>query len=201
MVISSHMAPKRTRTSDGSSFQAQHDTQHGARQPATCYLQFTNIAHRSRHEGTSYDATRSRLSAIINPYFRYLHRALAHTLFGQGDSEGAVRRSELLVLWAMVNDFPIDTGSFLVRQFSKIVNFESSAIVLGGFVTPIALRFEKTGSCKNHPKMPSTTTVQLYHHPPTLTRSGRLMDLSPMPLSLTHYSGSSISSNISSTVK
>ncbi|KAK4414962.1 hypothetical protein Salat_2603200 [Sesamum alatum] len=40
----------------------------------------------------------------------------------------------------MVNDFHIDTGSFLIRQFSKIANSELSAIVLVGFITPIALR-------------------------------------------------------------
>ncbi|KAK4413210.1 hypothetical protein Salat_2733500 [Sesamum alatum] len=33
-----------------------------------------------------------------------------------------------------------DTGSFFICQFSKIANSESDAIVLGGFVTPIALR-------------------------------------------------------------
>ncbi|KAK4430704.1 hypothetical protein Salat_0832100 [Sesamum alatum] len=38
----------------------------------------------------SYDATRSKSSAIINPCYRYLHRVLAHTLFGRGDSEGVV---------------------------------------------------------------------------------------------------------------
>ncbi|KAK4415168.1 hypothetical protein Salat_2624000 [Sesamum alatum] len=88
----------------------------------------------------SYDATHSKSSAIIKTYFRYLHRVLAHTLFGRGDSEGVVRCSELFVLWAMVNDFQIDTGSFFIRQFSKIANSESDVIVLGGFITLIALR-------------------------------------------------------------
>ncbi|KAL0405378.1 UNVERIFIED_CONTAM: hypothetical protein Slati_3851700 [Sesamum latifolium] len=86
---------------------------------------------------TSYDATRSKSSAIINPCFRYLHRVLAHTLFGRGDSEGVVRRSELFVMWAMVNDFSIDTGSLLARQFSKIANSNVGAIVLGGFGIPL----------------------------------------------------------------
>ncbi|KAK4430705.1 hypothetical protein Salat_0832200 [Sesamum alatum] len=39
----------------------------------------------------------------------------------------------------MVNNFQIDTDSFLIHQFSKIANSESCAIVLRGFVTPIAL--------------------------------------------------------------
>ncbi|KAK4412394.1 hypothetical protein Salat_2886300 [Sesamum alatum] len=50
---------------------------------------------------TSYDATDSKSSAIINSYFRYLHCVIAHTLFDLGDSEGVVHHSELLFMWVM----------------------------------------------------------------------------------------------------
>ncbi|KAK4426562.1 hypothetical protein Salat_1424800 [Sesamum alatum] len=213
------MAPKRARTNGASTSRAQHDTQHGARQPQsdlpymdlddrnryeglrsrtitnTRYIDnevldmlgisddveylfarlgwhdfmftrwptYPRLAHRRPHDPggrggrreppayrpdefwyeltrqASYDATRSKSSTIINPCFRYLHRVLAHTLFGRGDSAGVVCHSELFVLWGMVNNFQIDTSSFLICQFSKIANSESDAIVLGGFVTPIAL--------------------------------------------------------------
>ncbi|KAK4425304.1 hypothetical protein Salat_1724300 [Sesamum alatum] len=45
------MASKRARTSGASSSRAQHDTQHGARQPLTRDLQFMDIAHRNKYEG------------------------------------------------------------------------------------------------------------------------------------------------------
>ncbi|KAJ1398734.1 hypothetical protein SESBI_30828 [Sesbania bispinosa] len=55
-----------------------------------------------------------------------------------GESLGNVKRIEIFLLWAMVNALPVDTGSHLARQFSKVGKAATSDIVIGGFITPIA---------------------------------------------------------------
>ncbi|KAK4428538.1 hypothetical protein Salat_1153600 [Sesamum alatum] len=130
---------------------------------------------------------------------------------------------------AMVNDFQIDTGLFLTRQFSKISNSESGIIVLSGFVTPIALRtglslkeyevaqdknkvdlatcqaheddHENGRPGKHRPTMSSPTTVQLHRHLLLIMRPDRPVDLGPMPQPPTPCKRSLINNNNSSTSK
>lgn len=82
-----------------------------------------------------YDSSRSKSSALPNPIFWYLHRVMANTIFGCGDSEGVVCQSELIILWAMINDVNIDTGSHFIRHLVKIRKGSAGAIIVGGLIT------------------------------------------------------------------
>ncbi|KAJ1422818.1 hypothetical protein SESBI_12759 [Sesbania bispinosa] len=66
---------------------------------------------------------------------------MAHSMFGMGKSLVNVRQTELFLLWAMVKAFPVDIGSHLARQFSKVCKAVTGDIVIGGFITPIAHAF------------------------------------------------------------
>jgi len=62
----------------------------------------------------------SKESYIHHPCFRYAHRLLTHTLFARGDSTIVVRKSKLLFMWSMVNDFHLDLGAWLACQLTKV---------------------------------------------------------------------------------
>ena len=83
----------------------------------------------------------SKESHIHYPCFRYAHRLLAHTLFAMGDNTVVVRKSELLFMWSMVNDFHLDSGAWLARQLIKVGKASLGNIAIGGLITTIALHF------------------------------------------------------------
>lgn len=64
---------------------------------------------------------------------------MTHTIFGRGESKSVVRQSELLHLWAMINNVNIDTGSHFIRHLVKVGKATTGSIVVGGLITPIAL--------------------------------------------------------------
>ena len=80
-------------------------------------------------------------SSFRHPLIRIMHRFIASTILGRGDSEGKVRLTDLLLLWAMVErrDEPIDSGAYLARHFQAIANTDAGLIVNGGLVTTIAI--------------------------------------------------------------
>ncbi|KAJ1400102.1 hypothetical protein SESBI_29828 [Sesbania bispinosa] len=88
-----------------------------------------------------YTPSATKASHIHNPCFKYIHRVMANSVFGRGESFGNVRQTELFLLWAMVNALPVDTGSHLACQFSKVGKAMTGDIVIGGFITPIAQAF------------------------------------------------------------
>ncbi|KAJ1406078.1 hypothetical protein SESBI_25333 [Sesbania bispinosa] len=88
-----------------------------------------------------YTPSAAKASRIHNPCFKYIHRVMAHSMFGRGESLGNVKQTELFLLWAMVNALLVDTGSHLARQFSKMGKAVTGDIVIGGFITPIAQAF------------------------------------------------------------
>lgn len=64
---------------------------------------------------------------------------LVHTIFGGRESDNMVTQSELFFLWAMVNDFWINTGYYLAKHQHKVVKATKGAIIHGGLITPITL--------------------------------------------------------------
>lgn len=64
---------------------------------------------------------------------------MANTLFGRRESEGVARQSKLFFLWAITNQFAVNSGSFLARQFDKVAKASKGNIVIGGLITPIAI--------------------------------------------------------------
>ncbi|WVZ18098.1 hypothetical protein V8G54_005420, partial [Vigna mungo] len=92
-------------------------------------------------QSSSFVSSDSKEANIQNPCFRYAHRLMAHTLFARGDSPSAVRKSELLFLWGMVNEVQFDSGAWLARQFLKVGKASSGQIAIDGLITVIALHF------------------------------------------------------------
>jgi len=86
----------------------------------------------------SYQASSAKASFIFNPCLRYLHRFMTNSIFGRGDSMGNIRQSELGFLWAMLNNYNLDYGSFLARHLEKVGKADRGHIVVGGLITPIA---------------------------------------------------------------
>jgi len=90
------------------------------------------------YDSPNFKSSNIKASFMPNPYFRYLHRIMANTLFGRGDSDGNVRIDELAFMWAIFNNVKMDTGSFLVRHLLKVGRAQSGSIVVGGLITAIA---------------------------------------------------------------
>ncbi|KAL5989003.1 hypothetical protein ACLOJK_027105, partial [Asimina triloba] len=51
---------------------------------------------------SNYNPSSSKAAKLIIPALRYIHRFMAHSIFGQGESTGVVSKRELYLLWAMV---------------------------------------------------------------------------------------------------
>ncbi|WVZ01768.1 hypothetical protein V8G54_022574, partial [Vigna mungo] len=90
-------------------------------------------------KSSSFVSFDSKEANIQHPCFRYAYRLMAHTLFARDDSHSAVRKSELLFLWGMVNDVSLDSRAWLARQFLKVGKASSGQIAIGGLITIIAL--------------------------------------------------------------
>jgi len=98
----------------------------------------TEFWHAITDGSGSYQASSAKASNIYNPCLRYLHRFMTQSIFARGDSTGNIRQSELCFLWAMLNQYHLDFGSFLARHFEKVGKADKGNIVLGGLITPIA---------------------------------------------------------------
>lgn len=86
-----------------------------------------------------YDSSRAKATGLRNLYFHYLHRTISHTIFGRGDNNGVVPRSESLFLWAIHNNIHLNTSSHLVRHLIKVDKASARNIVIGGLITPTTL--------------------------------------------------------------
>lgn len=64
---------------------------------------------------------------------------MSHTIFVCRDSDGVVHCSELLFLWAMLNNIHLNIDSHLVRQLAKVGKTLIGDIVIGRLITSIAL--------------------------------------------------------------
>lgn len=61
---------------------------------------------------SNYVAKGAKLSGIQNPYFRYVKKVLAFTLFGRGDSTGVATQRELFFLFSMANRVAVSVAAF-----------------------------------------------------------------------------------------
>lgn len=64
---------------------------------------------------------------------------MSHTTFYCGDSNGVVHHSELMFLSNMLNIVNLGIGLHLVRHLVKVGKTSTGNIVIGGFITLIAL--------------------------------------------------------------
>ncbi|KAK4434935.1 hypothetical protein Salat_0656500 [Sesamum alatum] len=134
----------------------------------------------------SYDATRSKSFAIINPYFRYLHH-------GYEEAQGRIG-VDLATCQAM---------KMITRMGDQYHLLMPDPLPSIPLPDPARLTIQiqenwwlQAPSTNAEPK-----TVQLHLHLPPLMQSGRPVDLSPMPQLPTPYKGSSTRINNSSTGK
>jgi len=81
-------------------------------------------------------------SSIHNPVFRYLQRVMACTIWGRKEV-GTTRTYELFMLWAMLNDQPVNTWYYLLDYLAFVgtKSDDVSDIVVGGIITFIARKF------------------------------------------------------------
>ncbi|GAB4829217.1 hypothetical protein Ancab_018883 [Ancistrocladus abbreviatus] len=64
---------------------------------------------------------------------------MAHIVFRCGNSDGVVRQSKLFLLWAMMNEFNIDMGLYMVGQLARVGKAKTGSIVVRGLITLIML--------------------------------------------------------------
>ncbi|KAL2900971.1 Lethal(2) giant larvae protein-like protein SRO7, partial [Bienertia sinuspersici] len=90
--------------------------------------------------GKEFDSKKSSSSHIRHPAHRYVHKALANTVFSR-EENSKVRKDEVCMLDHMLHVKAINTGAFLIWQMESIVANQTAkgAIVLEGLITPIAL--------------------------------------------------------------
>ncbi|XP_012568789.1 uncharacterized protein [Cicer arietinum] len=86
---------------------------------------------------------------------------MANTLFGRRESEGVARQSELFFLWAITNQFAVNSGSFLARQFDKVAKASKGDIVIGGLITPIAISLGYTNDIFKLSQVQGHTRIDL----------------------------------------
>ncbi|KAL2930252.1 putative RNA methyltransferase, partial [Bienertia sinuspersici] len=88
-----------------------------------------------------YDSKGGSSSDIQHQALRYVHRALASTIFGY-EEKSKVQRDEVYMLDHMLHAKPINTGAFRIRQMKSIFTNHSTKgkTVLGVLITPIALQ-------------------------------------------------------------
>jgi hypothetical protein len=87
----------------------------------------------------NYVARSNKASAIQNPVLRYFQRIMGCTIFGRTDLH-RVRAPELFILWAALNNHPVNTCYYLLDHLSSITKSDS-VIVAGGIITCIANKF------------------------------------------------------------
>lgn len=88
-----------------------------------------------------YKPSCSKSTHLRNPALRYLHRFMAHSIFGRGDSTGVVNRNELFMMWAMMTKTAVNTGFWICTHFSHVARSTSGKICVGGLISVIADHF------------------------------------------------------------
>jgi len=102
--------------------------------PATFWEHITGLIQ--------YNSRFNKASNIHNPVLRYLQRIMACTIWGRKEVE-TTRTDELFMLWAMLNNCPINTCYYLLGYLASIgaKSDNRAEIVVGGIITFIARKF------------------------------------------------------------
>lgn len=75
---------------------------------------------------------------IHNHAILYLHKILAHTLFGKEENITFVSRDELFIMYCASQGRPVNAATFMLVNLDKIVRGTQGIILIGGLVTMIA---------------------------------------------------------------
>jgi len=90
-----------------------------------------------------YNVCSNKASGIHNLVLRYIQRVMACTIWGRKEV-GPTRTDELFMLWAMLNNRPVNTCYYLLDYLSFVAKKkpdDKSEILVGGIITFIARRF------------------------------------------------------------
>ena len=85
-----------------------------------------------------YEARTCRESKMRSHALRYIHRVMAHTLFGRKEGDSVIPNTELQILYCLVHDQNIDLCHAIALKLKDVAQNFRSAIRIGGLVTAIA---------------------------------------------------------------
>jgi len=111
-----------------------HDLKPDDYNPTTFWERITGL--------TQYNSRSNKASNIHNPVLRYLQRVMACTIWGRKEL-GTTRTYELFMLWAMLNNRPMNTYYYLLDYLASLGTKPDGKgeIVVGGIITYIARKF------------------------------------------------------------
>jgi len=111
-----------------------HDLKPDDYNPASFWERITGLTH--------YNTRSNKASNIHNPVLRYLQRVMACTIWGRKEL-GTTRTDELFMLWAMLNNRPVNTCYYLLDYLASLGSKPDGKgeIVVGGIITYIARKF------------------------------------------------------------
>ena len=66
---------------------------------------------------------------------RYIHRVMAHTIFGRKEEDSVIPNTELQVLYCMVHNRKIDVCHAIALKIKNVAQKFNAAIRIGGLVT------------------------------------------------------------------
>ena len=119
------------------------------------------LAWRQLTDQYEYSPRSSKASHIRNHVLRYLHRVMALSLFGRGESTGVVSRVELLFLWAMANNVQVNSGAWFLKHLLHVAKSPTGKICVGGLLTAIAQHFGFSQQAYPHPPVPGSHLVDI----------------------------------------
>jgi len=108
-----------------------HDLKPEDYNPASFWERITGL--------TKYNSRFNKASNIHNPVLRYLQRVMACTIWGRKEL-GTTRTNELFMLWAMLNNRPVNTCYYFLYYLASVgTKFDGKGeIVVGGIIKYIA---------------------------------------------------------------
>ena len=107
-----------------------------------------------------YDPRKSKSTNFISPAVRVIHRWLALSINGRAHSEGTVSRSDLYLLWCMVdgNGHGMNAGLHFIRHCKelgmKLAANSTGHIVFGSFISQLAVHYGYRPPASSIPMVP-----------------------------------------------
>lgn len=89
-------------------------------------------------ENLDFNPSKAKANLIINPCLRLIHRFLAYSFSYRKDNSAIVNKTELFLLWSLLNKKKINLGYWLATQFQNAVSCKRFNI-LGPFITLFAV--------------------------------------------------------------
>lgn len=74
---------------------------------------------------------------IHNPDICYIHKILAHTLFGMEENITYVSRDDLLIMYYASQYRPMNSANFMLVNLDTIARETQGTVLIGGLVTMI----------------------------------------------------------------